>query len=236
VRREKAKLGVVGWVRRVEATHGGNGWHLHAHALIFYTGGSLHGLEAAMWAAWLRRLGAHGLDADREHGIDLRALDLERAREEAGRYLTKATYEATTGTAARELAGQLGKQGRKGNRTPFDVLADLGRNGLASDLAIWSEWERASKGRRALTWSKGLRDQLLGDVDELTDEQLAEENDGGQVDVAVIDGASWMTIVGRRLEVALLEAVESVPVDESYAALAVFMASNDLGQPIRPPP
>jgi hypothetical protein len=235
VRKAKDALGVVGWVRRVEATHGANGWHLHAHALVFYAGGDLLTLGDAAWSAWSRRLVAHGLDADREHGVDLRELDLEQAREEVGRYLTKATFEETSGTAARELAGQLGKTGRQGNRTPFDVLADLARDGLLSDLGIWSEWERASKGRRALTWSKGLRELLSVDA-ERTDEELAADNDGDQVDVAVIDGPTWSVIVARRLEVQLLEAVEAVPVDRSYAAAARFMEAHGLGKPWRPPP
>jgi hypothetical protein len=234
VRSAKSKLGVVGWVRRVEATHGANGWHLHAHALIFYAAGELDELGDAMWNAWRRRLGVHGLDADREHGVDLRALDLEQAREEVGRYLAKATYEQTSGSAARELAGQVGKAARNGNRTPFDVLADLGKFGLVSDLAIWSEWERASKGRRALTWSKGLRDRVLTEP-ERTDEVIAADNDGDQVDVAGFDGPTWSVIVARRLEVQLLEAVEAVPVERSYDAVSSFMQAYGLGTPWRPP-
>jgi hypothetical protein len=231
VRRAKKRLGVVGWVRRVEATHGANGWHLHAHALIFYSGGGdLGELGEMMWRGWIRRLTFHGLDADREHGLVLRELDLEQAREEVAGYLTKATYEQTSGSAARELAGQMGKEGRRGNRTPFDVLADLTHDGLASDLAIWSEWERTSKGRRALTWSKGLRAQLLAE-DERSDEDIAADNDGDQVDVAGFDGATWGTIVAKRLEVELLEAVEAVPIEDSYGAVERFCAAHGLGKP-----
>ena len=35
VRALRKELGVVGVVRRIEATHGRSGWHLHPHLLVF---------------------------------------------------------------------------------------------------------------------------------------------------------------------------------------------------------
>ncbi|MGI8862971.1 MAG: hypothetical protein ACR2JH_01000 [Solirubrobacteraceae bacterium] len=77
--------------------------------------------------------------------------------------------------------------------------------------------------------------RLLAGI-EHTDEDIAAANDGDQVDVAVIDGATWHEIVGRRLEVELLEAIELVPVSDGYAAAAAFMRAHKLVEPIRPPP
>jgi hypothetical protein len=236
VRRARDAVGLLGWARRVEATHGLKGWHLHVHALLFYRDGSkLAELREAIWTGWLRRLRSQGLDAVQKHGIVLQELDLEQAREQISGYLNKATYEQTSGSAARELAGQIGKTGRNGNRAPFDVLADFVRFGLASDLAIWREWESASKGRRALTWSKGLREQLLVDI-ERTDEEIAADNDGDQVDVALLHWVTWGEIVARRLEAELLEAVERVSVDDGYQATVAFLSAHGLGAPLRPPP
>jgi Replication protein len=236
VRKARNSVGMVGWVRRVEATYGVNGWHLHVHALLFYRDGSqLDALRDAIWTGWLRRLRMHGFDAVQEHGIVLRELDLGQAREQISGYLNKATYEEKSGSAARELAGQIGKARRNGNRTPFDVLADLVRLGLSSDRAIWWDWERASKGRRALTWSKGLRERLLAQG-ERCDEEIAADNDGDQVDVAAIDWVTWEEIMVRRLEVKLLEAIEQVPVQDSFAAALKFMDAHGLDPPLRPPP
>jgi hypothetical protein len=212
------------------------GWHLHVHALLFYRDGSkLNALREAIWTGWLRRLRSQGLDAVQKHGIVVQELELDQAREQISGYLNKATYEQTSGSAARELAGQIGKTGRDGNRAPFDVLADFVRLGLASDLAIWREWERASKDRRALTWSKGLREQLLVGI-ERTDEEIAADNDGDQLDVAVLDKAVWREIVARRLEAELLEAVERVPADDSYEATVLFVTGVGLCAPLRVPP
>jgi hypothetical protein len=60
------------------------------------------------------------------------------------------------------------------------------------NLVLWREYERATKGRQAITWSKGLR-QLLA-VTERTDEEIAAEEIGGE-DLAVIHGDDWRHIV-----------------------------------------
>jgi hypothetical protein len=57
---------------------------------------------------------------------------------------------------------------------------------------VWREYERATKERQAITWSKGLR-QLLA-VTERTDEQIAAEEIGGD-DLAVIPSDDWRQIV-----------------------------------------
>ena len=65
-------------------------------------------------------------------------------------------------------------------------------SGDSDDLIVWREYERATKGRQAITWSKGLR-QLLA-VTERTDEEIAAEEIGGD-DLAVIRSDDWRRIV-----------------------------------------
>ena len=50
-------------------------------------------------------------------------------------------------------------------------------DGDPHETRLWHEFERASRGRRQMTWSKGLRD-LLGLNDERTDESVAEDEIG----------------------------------------------------------
>jgi hypothetical protein len=52
------------------------------------------------------------------------------------------------------------KQGRAGARAPVEVLDDFRWTGGTDDLLVWREYERATKGRQAITWSKALH-QLL---------------------------------------------------------------------------
>jgi hypothetical protein len=82
------------------------------------------------------------------------------------------------------------------------------KNGLADDLALWHEWERASSGRRAVTWSVGLKDRL--GVHEVDDQELAEEDHGGETEL-VLEMPTWKALVGARLTLDLLEVAETAP-------------------------
>lgn len=210
--KESAQMG--GYAITREATHGPNGWHLHAHALLFLAAGVsgevLEELGAALFAAWSSRLVREGLDAPTvRSGIDLRALNLAQAREHAANYLAKGTYEATR--AASELTGASGKTARRGNRTPWDCLADVAAHRRPADLALWREWEQTSRGRRALTWSSGLRARL-GLGEERADEEIADENTDDLETVLVLTPAAWRVIRQRgRGPCDLLDAAECAP-------------------------
>ena len=79
--------------------------------------------------------------------------------------------------------------------------------GDADALDLWHEWEAASKGRRQLVWSRGLRELLALGV-EKTDEELAEEAAGGE-DVIQLDKHAYRQIAAAGLVPDLLEMVEA---------------------------
>jgi hypothetical protein len=192
VRAAKGAAEVAGWVRRVEVTWGAaHGWHVHIHALMFLRKPEGAGaLGEAMFAAWAARLGRVGLTPIRDSGgLDVRVLGLEAAREEAAGYVSKGTYREQVARAAMELTGG-GKLGREGNVTPWAIL-DAARAGDRQARALWAEWEAASFGRRALTWSQGFRDQLVDDQ-ERDDDQIAGDASGEVV--CVWDRADWEVI------------------------------------------
>ncbi len=221
-RKAKEAAGAEGHVIARECTHGANGWHLHAHALIFLNSPSpdaIGELGAAMYAAWAARLKRQGLSTPSlRHGVDLRVLNLSAAREHAARYLAKGTFEATR--AAGELAGGDGKAARPGNRTPWDVLADLTAKRTPQDLAIWREWETASRGRRALTWSVGLR-KRLGLGDELADEEITDDDDEPSELIARLTPEIWRIVRARRHGPSdLLRAAERGSPDEARQGCA----------------
>jgi hypothetical protein len=213
--------GVRGWVRRVELTHGRNGWHLHIHALLFMHGPV--GAEAAlsvgrgMFDAWAGRLVTAGLRAPVRDsgGLDVKVMDLGSARADLARYLSKGTYES----AALELAGGSTKRARRGNRSPFDILADLAQQHEARDLALWREYEQASRGKRALTWSRGLRDELLPDDAELTDEQVVEDaRDEGAIVLEL--GHDEIAVYPARQLANLLSVVENSTAEDAFERAA----------------
>ncbi|WCO65023.1 hypothetical protein PO878_10985 [Iamia majanohamensis] len=55
-------------------------------------------------------------------------------------------------------------------------------------MRLWWEYERATKRRRAMAWSKGLR-ALLAEVEEVIDEDIVHEGDKEPVLVLVQSSA-----------------------------------------------
>jgi hypothetical protein len=232
----------VDWVRRVEATHGANGWHVHVHALLFVPAGTdPEPIGEGMFAAWGKRLVGLGLNAPLPGpGMQIKRLDLSNASAEVAEYLAKGHYEEVKPSrpnrnAALELAST-GKQARGANRTPMQILADMVANGEACDFELWREWEQASKGRRALTWSRGARDRLVGDVEQ-TDEELAQSTDQGGEVVAELDPDTWPTIAARpELLNTMLSVVEtSHDADDAYLRLEAVLAAEGLPGAVRRP-
>jgi hypothetical protein len=98
------------------------------------------------------------------------------------------------------------KAGRLGSVISFELLDYFERTGDAAAADLWAEWEKATHGRMALTWSYGLCRRLLVGVPERSDEELAEENTGGEV-VAVIPDKAWRVMCAHKgLLVAALRA------------------------------
>lgn len=196
---DRALYGVAGWFRAVEVTHGVNGWHVHVHVMIFVraalSDGQRQALGQVMFGRWVAALERRGLTAWQNlGGLDIRPVDVADPGELA-RYFTKGTYSDDHRKAAAEAVQSAGKSGGARSRTPFDLLADIvyateeGLGAKRADLALWSEWERVSKGRRQTGWSRGLR-ASLSLADPATEEALcAEQLDGD--DVALIAPEGW---------------------------------------------
>jgi len=162
---DKDAYGIAGYVRVVEVTYGANGWHVHVHALLLtdyrLDDDQLEALEASVWSRWDSGLRSRAYTSSRKVGADVRRIT--GTHDQASEYFTKATYEVT---------GANLKLARHGNVTPFGLLESLVTTGDADDLEAWHEWERASKGRRQLTWSRGLRAKYLTAPD-LDDDAVA---------------------------------------------------------------
>jgi hypothetical protein len=193
---EREAFGVLGTIRTLELTHGENGWHPHLHVLVLTkTRLSDHErqiMQDGWWQRWswyLERKGHHG--TTREHGIDWREV---RSTADVSRYMAK-VYD----NLHHEMARSDLKEARHGGRNPFRLLSDLVEAGkydrqtgeLNRDYVLWREYELAIKGRQFLTWSTGIK-QLYG-VDELTDEEHAEAEVGGEI-VFELDRLQWARV------------------------------------------
>ncbi|RGC64992.1 Replication protein [Micromonospora sp. MW-13] len=202
---ERDRYGILGHIRAFEVTHGEHGWHPHLH-LILVTAARLtdeecRELEAAWLARWNRFLAREGWPAaSAAHGV---RFDLVRRDSAAvAVYVTKLQEGADKGKPARrsnvgnEVTRSDLKGGRRGSRVPFEILADFGSDGSAEDLALWHEYQLATKGRSAIRWSRGLRALLLPDEDELTDEAITDEAADAET-IAVITAPLYRAIAAR---------------------------------------
>lgn len=215
-KRDKQHFGVRHYIRVVEVTHGKNGWHVHVHALLFGDNFDspvqLASLGQRMFARWSRRLQQDGFSAPIEHKGGLKIEKItpgESAAKALADYFTKAGMDPDVeadeemaearaeAKSAREMARKVSmeaaradlKTAKHGNRTPWGILSDFLRTGDMDDLDLWHEYEKASKGKRQVVWSRGLRNEF-GLDSERTDEEIAEEEHDGET-IALIASTDY---------------------------------------------
>lgn len=191
----KEQTGLVGYIKATEITHGVNSYHAHYHAILLHTAenikekalvfknGEIMSCEDFLFSRWQKGLAKAGVTCSRERGIDIRTAK-EGDAETLGRYVAKM---GTVGMA-NEVTLSAFKQAKNGNRTPFQIAKDAVA-GDEESKRLWWEFERVSKGRRALIFSDGLRDLALLE-EEKSDEEICEEEAGGDV-VLTLSHASW---------------------------------------------
>lgn len=214
IRQDKRTRGLldahtVGWIKRLDLTEGANGWHPHLHVLVALRPGAgeaeAEAIADGMFRPWQARLGKLGLGTPTEaHGVDVKVLDLRQAHEAVAAYVAATEYAAAvkpTGDAmgaALELANGNGKTARNGNRTPMQLLADVVGYGLARDHARWREYEQATRGRRQMSWSNGLRRRLIPELGpEVSDEDAAASDDGRGRLIALVGKETWRRVRSR---------------------------------------
>lgn len=209
--RDRERFGVSGWLRVVEVTHGRNGWHVHVHALVFLATGLVEpdvaGLHLSMFGRWAAGLKTAGLARPLMVGQDAKLLQGAADRDLA-RYFTKAVHGGHR--IGLEFTSSQTKAVRTahGTRPVWALLDDVIDQGDADALDLWHEWERASKGRRQLTWSQGFRKQL-GLAAERSDEEIAGEELGSREDdLVLLTAAGWAVIVAGLHMAGLLDVAE----------------------------
>lgn len=176
---ERDRLGVRGNIRSLEVTYGTrNGWHPHLHVVLLLNNETGEELAYAIhrwdktWRAWMKK---QGFEPSKEHGVTWSKVTTP---EEAGEYIAK--VQEGKGHLGNEIARGDMKAGRLGTLAPFEMLEYLRRTGDMAVVPIWHEYEKGTFRRRAITWSRGLRAELLDDEPEMTDEEVAAEEIGGE--------------------------------------------------------
>lgn len=173
----------------------------------------------ARWSQSVVNLGA-GMPS-RERGLDM--ADVDQNGRMVAAYLGKVQDEgAKRSTIGSELARIDMKVGRLDRLAPFQLLDAQDGVALARDL--WCEYVAVVKGRKAITWTKGLKSRFQ--LDEVTDDEIIEDAQSSD-HLADIPGETWdsnMRSQPRRMA-AVLDAVEQ---DETaIRALKIVSAEED---------
>jgi hypothetical protein len=213
VRTLRSSLGLLGTIRAAEVTHGDNGWHPHLHPVHLFStpvsDDAVAALHSAQFGAWSRAAARLGYEAPTFAAQDLHRVAGAGAHATLGDYFTKASYQPTLQAVGWEMTStQTKSRSRGAGRTPWQLLAAVYREADADALDLWHAWEKGSRGKRALTWSRGLRKAVGLDV-EATDEEIVEQEVGTEADAGFVI-ADWSPIrANPRLGAELLAVVGS---------------------------
>ena len=175
--RAKKRSGIIGMIRALEVTHGGNGWHPHLHVVLLLSG------QAREWEA--ERLGefiylrwARFIEKDGFGECSKQAFSFKKAysTKEVGDYLTKHGAGEEVARKAWGVDAELTKPAFKtgksnGSRTPWQILQDAA-NGCKQSCALFREYGEAFKGAQQLTWTAGLK--ALYCVEDNSDEAISD--------------------------------------------------------------
>jgi len=172
--------GLIGQVRSLEITHGfvasgpfAGSWHPHLHVLLLWEGevGDVAWIERE-WADLVdKRLGVRPGAA----GFDHREIAADAAA-----YISKISAEVT-------------RADLKGSTRSLWSIVDAVADGETWAIKRWSEYVSATKGLRAIQYSRGLRGRY-GLGTEATDEALAAADVDGEL-LAVVEPRKWRRLM-----------------------------------------
>jgi len=180
-----------GRVRALEVNYGeANGWHPHIHELWFIDThlSDFETLHIKVLTLWRKACEKYGLGVPSfDHGVDIKGGDY------AAKYVTKFGQEDKKDwSIEHELTKANVKKGRKGSRSPFQFLDDY-IDGDKRAGALFIEYSQAFKGKRQLTWSRGLKAEF--DLQEKSDDDIAHEQEDTTILFAEIETEEWKAIV-----------------------------------------
>lgn len=210
---------LVWMIRSLEVTHGANGWHPHLHVVMFFdrplTSNERWAFRCELHRLWVDQVVPLGAGApDLKHGVHMEPI---RSVEDLAEYMTEweKDHVLRHGRAARD-AGKAGlevarsdlKNGTNHGRTPYELLRDVVATGDADDLDLWREYERCTKGKRAIHWSQGMKAHF--GITDTTDEEEANAEVGG---LELVYSVPWVSFRVMRRTRGALERVLSLGED-----------------------
>jgi len=210
-------FGLLGTIRAIEVTHGDNGWHPHVHALVIGSPGETapSDMIAAQLAervggAWHHQFVTHGYAGKYIPGV---SLDVRVVEPRDDHSVAEYVSDPNGWDVSLELTRADIKKGRGVTAQAILGLAMESEDDEQRWLSRWIEYERSTKGRRFVVWSRGLKDRL--GVTTVDDDEGAADN-SGSVTVASFDVAADVWLTARRtgtIGVLLQRLIQGIPTD-----------------------
>lgn len=201
-----------GTIRSFEITYGSNGFHPHIHILIFYKYDVLLPvIEIQLFKLWKKACEKFGLKTKDKYGLTL------QDGTNADTYVSKWGIE-------QEITKSHIKKGRKDNVTPFDFLRLYLETEDEKYLYLYEQYGYALKGKSQLFWSRGLKQRF--NINELTDEELAEEQKEEADLLGEIPFYLWRKILRTDKRLEFLELCEKQSFHEAVEIINTFTNTN----------
>jgi hypothetical protein len=168
------------------------------------------------------------MDAPLRVGQDWHLATGDRAASDLADYLAKSVAVVDSETLPADLGLELthGMAGRArqglATRPVWSLLDEMVETG---DLTDWREWEKASKGKRQVGWSVGVRERFAPDVEDVTDQAIVDQAVGDELD----DLAWWTADQWREFIAHPSRAVELLEVAARGGRVAVHALLREWG-------
>lgn len=184
--------GLEGFALALDFTEGVNGWHVHAHGVLVTTSrlneDSRAALSEAVFVQWREACSAVGA------GRPLRRfnrIEEIRSDEAAAAYMTKALREVTRTDT------------KTTGRSPWALIREYEETREPALLALWREYEQATKGKASVSFSAGALALMRAyGIREAAEQELAEAADEGvvieELMLSADDVAVMIRVPGRR--------------------------------------
>ena len=226
------------WIMVREVLHGPiNGWHPHFHLAVItwtpLTDTERAELEDGFWRGWSHQLQGVGLSALRGPGVLIKPCT---SRSGLAEYLCKVVGDdarPTRGLALELTRGDLKTSKTSLLRTPEQILSDFADTGDQADRALYREYCIATKARRMMTITKGLKQHLSINEPDQTDEELATAEVGGET-LLRMGRTAWGRVVALDLRLHLLVVAETSG-RAGLRALMTKIAPDDFWYIVQPP-
>lgn len=220
-------FGLIGTVTCKEFTWSPEaGHHPHCHVLYFFKGEiDEEAFAKTMRGYWEEGTKRAGLTVN-EHGFRL-----DRTYGAVHAYVTKMGQRPAgqEWDAAAEMTKGYLKEGRRDKGlTPFQLL-DLINEGSTELIPTFKEYAMAVHRKRLFVWSPGLRKELLDEVEEKSDAEIAAETElmDDEIPLVRLNRKEWSAILRKNLRGQLLEVARSGDVEAVRHYLISIILARD---------